>query len=391
MKSLSLAWLSFLLTYSAVFGQATFTTTGSWNTASNWSGSNIGDIVTENVTINNNRAALINNGFTYTIGNLTFGNSGGLTINSTGVLNVGDASNSRDLTAGNGASITVTGTLIIWGDLIVINTLSLNVSGTLIVKGNIQMNNGASISVTGSVDVDGDFIGGNNTNVTISGGGGVNVDGSVNVGQNSNLTGPPGSFTAGGCGQGSGSNFCTGGVLPVDLLYFRAQAHLNHVKLSWATASELNSSYFTVEKSTDGITFQELTTISAKGISIDKVLYEVEDEKPWFGKSYYRLKQTDVDGATETFNIVLVEFSGSPSSIVYPSHIGYGENLTLELNFIPQQPLHVAIYDTSGKILSRFVLNNSTITLPVQWQAGVYLVRIASPEYQGINRFLVRE
>lgn len=162
--------------------QAVFTTTGNWELPINWSGSNIGDIITENVTINNNRAALINNGSNYTIGDLTFGNNTGLTINTLGILNVGASGNPKILTAGNTVAVTVGGQLTVWGDLIVINNLSLNVGGSLIVKGNIQMNNNAAISVTGDVQVDGDFLAGNNTNVSVVAGGHVNVDGVVTVG-----------------------------------------------------------------------------------------------------------------------------------------------------------------------------------------------------------------
>ncbi len=280
MKSLVFTCLIVFCSTYAVFSQATFTTTGSWNTAGNWSGSNIGDDISEDVTINNNRAALINNGFNYTIGNLSFGNSGGLTINTTGILNVGASGTPKNLTAGNGASLTVTGTLIIWGNLIVINNLSLNVTGTLIVKGNIEMVNGASISVTGSVDVDGDFIAGNNATVSISGGGSVNVDGDISVGSNANLTGPPGSFTVGGgCTQGSGS-FCNSGTLPVELLFFKAMATTSQIKLSWATASELNADYFQIEKSSDGLTYETLLQVSAQGNSTSRVDYGLMMKNP---------------------------------------------------------------------------------------------------------------
>jgi hypothetical protein len=388
----SIFWvLIFQLCSLAVFSQATFTTTGSWDNTVNWSGANIGDLVTENVTINNNRSALINNGFNYTIGNLTIGNNSGLTINTTGVLNVGNSTNSRNLTATNGAAITVTGTLIIWGDLIVVNNLSLNVSGTLIVKGNIQMNNGASISVTGSVDVDGDFIAGNIASVSISGGGSVNVDGTVTIGQNGNLTGPPGSFTAGGCGQGSGSNFCNGGVLPVDLLYFRAEPQTDRVKLVWETASELNADYFEVEKSSDGLTYEFVARLQAVGNSSSRILYQVNDEKPQFGKSYYRLKQADVDGTIVIFNVVLVDFDGSRNASLYPNPIQNGTNLSLELNFNPQLPLEVIVYDLSGKVQYQTILRTHAAEWPVNLKAGLYVMRVASPEYQGTMRFSVSE
>lgn len=389
MKSLIFSCLVIFFGAYTAFSQATFTTTGSWETAGNWSGSNIGDLITEDVTFNNNRSALINNGSNYTIGNLTLGNSDGLTINTTGTLNVGASGNPKNLTAGNGASLTVTGTLIIWGDLIVVNTLSLNVSGTLIVKGNIQMNNGASISVTGSVDVDGDFIAGNNATVSISGGGSVNVDGDISVGNNANLTGPPGSFTVGGgCTQGSGS-FCNSGTLPVDLLFFNASINSTNIRLSWSTASELNSDYFEVEKSDEGLDYQILSRVTAQGNSKTKVDYETFDEKPKIGRSYYRLKQVDLDGKETVYQVVLVEFTGLRNTSVYPNPLQNGESLNLEVNFVPEYPLEVSVFDLSGKRIERLMLEGSSTTLPIQLSAGMYVIKVTSPEYKSVNKFLV--
>ncbi len=389
MKVVSVLLVVFLYS-SQVSAQAVFTTTGFWETALNWSGSNIGDDIAENVTINPNRAALINNGSVYTIGDLTFGGNTGLTINSTGVLNVGENGTPKILTAGNLVSVTVAGQLTVWGDLIVLDDLSLNVAGSLIVKGNIQMSNDASISVMGNVEVDGDFTAGNNTNVSIVAGGHIDVAGTVTVGDNSNLLGLPGSFTAGGCSEGSGSTFCTSGTLPVDLLYFRAEPQVDHIRLVWETASELNADYFQIEKSTDGLNFDELNRIPAAGNSTERIRYELRDEKPHLGKSYYRLKQADTDGAVRVFSIVLVDFTGLRSSIVYPSPWANGNDLTLELNFNPQYPLEVVLHDLSGRVVDRALLHERSATWPVKLDAGVYVVRITSPEYKGVNKFLVR-
>jgi hypothetical protein len=391
MKSLIFSSLIVFCGTYAAFSQATFQTTGSWNTATNWSGSNIGDDISEDVTINNNRAALINNGFNYTIGNLTFGNNGGLTINTTAILNVGASGTPKDLTAGNGTSLTITGTLIIWGDLIVINNLSLNVSGSLIVKGNIQMNNGASISVTGTVDVEGDFIAGNNATVAISGGGTMNVDGAVTIGNNGNLTGPPGSFTAGGCTQGGGSTFCDSGTLPVELLFFKALATTTQIELSWATASELNSDYFQIEKSSDGLSYETLLQVSAQGNSTSRVDYQTYDEKPKVGKSYYRLKEIDVDGKEIIYQVVLVDFTGVRNASVYPNPLRNGESITLELNFVPEYPLEVSVFDLSGKTIEKQMLAKSSLTLPVQLNTGMYILKVISPEYKSTSKFVVQE
>ena len=372
------------------FSQAVFNTTGSWETVGNWLASNIGDDISEDVSFNNSKSALINNGSTFTIGNLTLGNNDGLTINTTGFLNVGASGTPKDFNAGNNSSLTVTGTLIIWGDLIVINNLSLTVSGTMIVKGNIQMSNNAALSVSGSIQVDGDFVANNNAAVTISGGGHINVDGTLDVGNNANLTGPPGSFTAGNCTQGSGSTFCNSGTLPVELLFFKGKPTLHNITFNWATASELNSDYFEVEKSDDGMEFMPFSRINAQGNSRVKIDYEAFDEKPTIGKAYYRLRQVDLDGKQVVFNVLLVEFTGLRSAKVYPNPVDNGNEINLEFNFTPAYPLQVSLYDLSGKSLERFQMNSNLASMPIRLSPGMYVVKVSSPEYSSVSKFLVR-
>jgi hypothetical protein len=390
MKSLIACFLIIFCAAQSGFSQAVFTTTGSWDLPMNWLALNIGDDISEDVTINASRVALIDNGFSYTTGNLNFGNSAGLTINTTGSLDVGASGNPKNLTANNNAALTVSGTLIIWGDLIVNNSLSLNVSGTLIIKGNIIMNNLASLSVTGSIQVDQNFAGGDNTNVTISGGGGIDVAGNVTVGIDSNLTGPPGSFTAGGCAQGVNSNFCNGGVLPVDLLFFTARATLSNVKINWATASEINSDYFVIEKSDDGLEYRTLAKVNAQGNSVSRVEYEIFDEKPTIGKAYYRLKEVDLDGKQAVYEVVLVEFTGLRITSVYPNPVSNGQDINLELNFTPKYPLEVSLFDLSGKSLERLQMNNSSASMPIRLSPGMYVVKVSSLEYSSVSKFLVR-
>lgn len=91
-------------------------------------------------------------------------------------------------------------------------------------------------------------------------------------------------------------------TLPVELTYFKAQNSENqNVALTWETASEINSEYFLVEKSKDAIHYQELTKVLAAGKSQSRKTYQVVDENPWFGTSYYRLQQIDKDGQVQVF------------------------------------------------------------------------------------------
>ncbi len=92
--------------------------------------------------------------------------------------------------------------------------------------------------------------------------------------------------------------------LPVELVNFQANcAGEGKVDVTWATASEHNSANFTVEKSRDGINWTILTSVAGAGNSTQMINYSIADSDAASGVNYYRLTQTDFDGASETFNI----------------------------------------------------------------------------------------
>lgn len=97
-----------------------------------------------------------------------------------------------------------------------------------------------------------------------------------------------------------------GGVLPVELVYFKAKLESKTVKVEWQTASEVNSSHFLVERSTDGVNFEIIGEVAAAGNSEEVISYEYIDYFPEQENNYYRLKQIDFDDAYEYYNTVVV-------------------------------------------------------------------------------------
>lgn len=91
-------------------------------------------------------------------------------------------------------------------------------------------------------------------------------------------------------------------VLPVELTFFKAQLSSNQrVALSWATASEINSEYFIIERSRNAIEYTEISKVKAAGVSNKTINYQLFDEQPMFGTNYYRLRQVDKDGKEQVF------------------------------------------------------------------------------------------
>lgn len=114
-------------------------------------------------------------------------------------------------------------------------------------------------------------------------------------------------------GSASGSNNSgiianTANPLPIELLYFTAlKKDQREVELLWKTATELNNSHFTLEKSEDGENWEFLAEVKGAGTSTIPQSYQVTDENAFAGVSYYRLSQTDLDGHSKSHGIRAVQ------------------------------------------------------------------------------------
>lgn len=100
----------------------------------------------------------------------------------------------------------------------------------------------------------------------------------------------------------------TAAVLPIQLLSFDAKMNQeNTATLSWSTASEENNDYFSIERSSDETNWVEIKRVKGAGNSSQLINYETTDEQPKAGTQYYRLKQVDFDGKSETFKDVALQ------------------------------------------------------------------------------------
>ncbi len=105
-------------------------------------------------------------------------------------------------------------------------------------------------------------------------------------------------------------------ILPITLTYFNAEAVDEKVRLKWQTATEINNAYFVIERSKDGVNFEDLFEVNGGGNSNIPLNYTAWDEEPLPGTSYYRLKQVDYDGRETKHNIEVVSFGDDPGFTV---------------------------------------------------------------------------
>jgi len=95
--------------------------------------------------------------------------------------------------------------------------------------------------------------------------------------------------------------------LPVELIYFEGSEYYSFNLLKWSTASEHNSDYFRIERSTDGEKWESVGIKPASSNSNTKIDYSYLDSFDDFLIHYYRLVQVDYDGQYKMYGPISLD------------------------------------------------------------------------------------
>ncbi|PKP05360.1 MAG: hypothetical protein CVU11_00195 [Bacteroidetes bacterium HGW-Bacteroidetes-6] len=169
--------------------------------------------------------------------------------------------------------------------------------------------------------------------------------------------------------------------VPVELLGFSADCSGGKSLLTWYTASETNNHYFSIEKSSDGIVFENIGNLNGSGNSNRLLMYQFLDETPSGGKCYYRLTQTDFDGTRYDLGIRSVDCNNTNGNLeIISAQTLNGDAITLNFKTSFTGLHTVQLLDINGKILEQQFIyceegfNQADFFVPTS--GGIYLLNI---------------
>lgn len=190
--------------------------------------------------------------------------------------------------------------------------------------------------------------------------------------------------------------------LPITLTDFSADIILeSEVELVWTTASELNNDTYTVERSTNGYSFEPIGTLAGAGNSSTSKSYSFIDNMPVEGTAYYRLKQTDFDGTSTYSRIIVAEFSRNENSqctlIVYPNPCVGSCTVKLDDCAFSENDIFMQVYDISGNVISNKVKSineDEAITFDLNttnnMSPGIYIVKAGAGDKDLSEKVIVK-
>ena len=140
---------------------------------------------------------------------------------------------------------------------------------------------------------------------------------------------------------------------PITISSFTSKLNSNKtIQLNWQTTTETNTQSFTVQRSSNGIDFVNMTTLNAKRAG----LYDFVDLSPIDGINYYRLQAIDNDGSVYFSSIISEMVSNTIIQLnIHPNPAK--DVLHIQLNQALAGKYNIEIINILGKVLLRKQIN----------------------------------
>lgn len=179
--------------------------------------------------------------------------------------------------------------------------------------------------------------------------------------------------------------------LPVELLGFDGTCVNGNVQLSWQTATETDNKSFTIDRTEDGVNYTTIAVIDGAGTSTQPNLYSFSDPGRITATTYYRLRQTDVNGRTETLDIISVEPCEGDDHI---DVFAFASDIVILMNLESAQQYRADIYDATGRLVynaslaakegaNRFDMNSAVVA------QGVYIVVLTGADGKQFSQKII--
>jgi hypothetical protein len=136
-------------------------------------------------------------------------------------------------------------------------------------------------------------------------------------------------------------------TLPVKLSVFTGKLQSNAIQLQWTAATEINTAFYEVQRSTNGINFTSIGKVVAGTIGGQ---YQFLDATPLHGTNYYRLRMVDNDNSFEYSGIIAL--IGGHTTMTQPMLSIFPNPATTAITLVVQSPVTntdvLQLYNAAG-------------------------------------------
>jgi len=176
-------------------------------------------------------------------------------------------------------------------------------------------------------------------------------------------------------------------VLPVTFASVKGFEINEKIAIEWKVENEINIKKYEVERSSNSLDFNILSSIKVSGFKNDHNSYSWIDNQPLKGNSFYRIKSVDMDG-TIKFSVI-VKFTtgatGQGTITIYPNPI---QGNIINLRFTSQTTglYQLRLINNNGQVVYSGILpvnspnSSQAIMTNTRLSYGIYQLEIKAPD-----------
>ncbi len=175
--------------------------------------------------------------------------------------------------------------------------------------------------------------------------------------------------------------------LAVELTEFYGEIRESSNLLYWTTATETDNDYFVLERSNNGTNFEAVGVIPGQINSVVETNYEFEDEQPFVGQNFYRLRAVDVFGLSEFSTVILLDRTDREEVVdigVYPNPVN--DILIVES---PEADAKITIYQSDGRLIFRSLATHGSQVIDLSHlPAGLFYLKVVGNTFDYTDRII---
>jgi len=180
-------------------------------------------------------------------------------------------------------------------------------------------------------------------------------------------------------------------TLPVKGLVLTGENTSVENKLTFETKSEINTKYFIVERSENGIMFDSISpAISSRG-NVNEGRKYVYSDKNYPASAYYRIKEVDMDGKFSLSNTILLKAKNAGSLFKLATNPA---RASIRLEVFVNQPLTLVLRNSTGQVVyqeSKTAGSGRFYTIPTQnLSKGMYSITVSAGNKTQTEKVLIQ-
>ncbi len=140
-------------------------------------------------------------------------------------------------------------------------------------------------------------------------------------------------------------------VLQNNLVDFRGIINNNQVRLNWRVLENQLVKYFIIERSSDGINFEQLNRVEIQSSQSHAASYMFNDDisNLHLPAVYYRIRMADVSNKDKFSNVIRITLSDAGKNSITISPNPVSDNMQVQIFSATGSPAVINIYDETGR------------------------------------------